>query len=275
MKNIYIIGMMAILTIGLCSCEETIQLDLEQTEPVLVIEGLVTNKPGYNYVKLSKTSPFYASGSAPLVSGAQVEVMDGKGQLFVFEEVESGWYQPGEDFVGTIGENYTLSVKVEGALHTASEIMAPVNPFDSLVYWQPPGLDDDEALENDQLYELLVYYTEPQDQENYYLFKFYRNDELIDFNGSAVFVYDDESIAENIDGLATPEYYAKGDTGKMEAFGLSRKAYRYYVDLSNNINSDGGMFSGIPANPGTNLVGGTVGYFQVSAMESVEVVIGE
>ena len=41
----------------LASCEETIPLDLEQTEPVLVIEGLVTNNPDFNYVRLSRIEP--------------------------------------------------------------------------------------------------------------------------------------------------------------------------------------------------------------------------
>ena len=266
---------LAILGFSILSCEETIQLDLDQTSSRIVIEGLLTNKLGHSYVVLTKTTPFYDEKGQPRVTGAKIEITTTEGDLIMLQETKPGLYQPPSNFVGVVGQTYVLQVEVDGQIYTATETMSAVNSFDSLTYWQPPNLDDDDAIEASQFYELLVYYTEPQGIENYYQFKFYRNQEILDFNGTGVFVYDDESIAENIEGLATPEYYALGDTGRIEVFGLSRRAFRYYMDINNNINSDGGMFSGIPANAGTNIVGDAIGYFQVSAMEDIEIVVKE
>ena len=269
-QSLFLFSFLAILSL---SCEETIRLDLDQTEPLVVIEGLVTNKPGYNYVKITKTSQFYDQGSAPAVTGAIVDVRDIEGSIVRFEERLPGFYFPPENFAGKIGDTYTLDITADGKTYQASETILPVNPFDSLTYWKPPNLDDDDAIEKEQFYELLVYYTEPQDQENYYLFKFYRNEELLDFEGTAIFAYDDEALSENIDGIATPDYYAIGDTGRIELFSITKTAFRYYRDLGNNLNNDGGLFSGIPSNAITNLSGGAIGYFQASAMESIQVTI--
>ena len=261
------------LSFTLLSCEETIQLDLDQTEPLLVIEGLFTTDPAYNYVKITKTSQFYEGNETPRVSGANVSVTSSDGETIVFAEEEPGWYFPTTDYAGKPGITYTLTIESEGQMYTATETLAAVNSFDSLTYWKPPNLDDQDALDEEQFYELLVFYTEPQDEENYYLFKFYRNEELLDFEGTAVFAFDDEALSENIEGIATPEYYALGDTGSVEVFSLSRKAFRYYLDLGNNLNNDGGLFSGIPANAGTNIVGNAIGYFQVSDMDRASIII--
>lgn len=270
MKNLILIALISLIVF---SCEETIVLDLDQTEPVLVIEGLVTNNASYNYVKLSQTGPFSSTG-IDLVSGASVLVSDQNNQQFTFAETEPGLYLPDTPLEGVVGTTYTLTVEYQGTTYTASEQMPSVNPIDSMSYLRIDDVDE-EFAEEEQFYELYLFLTEPQDEENYYLFKFYRNEEVLDFDGTSVYIFDDVIIGESIEGLATPEYYAKGDLATVEMFGVTRRAYRYFIDLSNNLNNDGGIFSGIPANAGTNIEGGAVGYFQVSALEVGELTIEE
>ena len=48
--------------LSLTACEETVVLDLEETKPKIVIEGQVTDRAGYQFVKVSKSTNFYASG---------------------------------------------------------------------------------------------------------------------------------------------------------------------------------------------------------------------
>lgn len=252
------------------NCEKTIQLDLDQTEPILVIDAMITNIEGHNYVRLTKSSPFYEKNATPRVAGAKVQIIGSDGEFINFTESTPGIYLPPTGFIGTVGQQYTLNIELDGQQYSATERMYPVNPFDSISYWKVPDLEDPEE---DRFYEMLLYYTEPQDEENYYLFKFYRNQEELNYDGTEIYAYDDEALGESINGISTPDYYAVGDTGRAEVFSLSRKAFRYYTDLYNNLNNDGGIFSGIPANAGSNIIGNAIGYFQVSAMESVEIVI--
>ena len=256
----------------LSNCEETIPLDLEQTQPVLVIEGLVTNNPAYNYVRLSESGQFYDKGQTPRVSGAEVTVTDGNGRQFSYTESEPGLYKPAEPMTGVVGQSYRLDISVNGKHYQASETMLPVQPIDSLAHDKVDDVGTDNEEEG-RFYELYMYMREPQDQENYYLFKFYRNEEVLDFDGVDIYAFDDESLAGTIDGIATPEYYALGDLAKVEIFSITRRAFRYYIDLSNTLNNDGGLFSGIPANAISNVEGEAIGYFQVSAIDVEERVI--
>ncbi len=268
MKNNLIIIVISLL---IFSCEETIQLDLEQTEPQVVIEGLITNHPVHNYVKLSQTTGFNEAGFTK-ISGASVVVTTDENQVYPFEETAPGYYTPVDEMDNQIGQTFYLSVEHLEKTYMATEQMPAVSSIDSLTYAKVSdvGEDDEEA---DRFYEMYMYTKEPQDTENYYLFKFYRNEEILDDDGTTVYIFDDVILNENIDGIATPGYYALGDTGRVEVFGVTRQAYRYYLDLSNNLNNDGGIFSGIPANAGTNIQGGAIGYFQVSAMEEEKIVI--
>ena len=83
----------------------------------------------------------------------------------------------------------------------------------------------------------------------------------------------DVGLAGKIEGFPLGVYYALGDTARVEMYNISRQAYRYYLDLNNNVGNDGGMFSGQPANVGTNIEGGALGYFQVAGLAAAEIVV--
>ncbi len=266
MKNIIII---LLSVIALSSCDEVIELDIQQAEPRLIIEALVTNQPGRQYVQLTRTIPFGAKEKVPTVSGASVSVSDAYGQVMDYTESTPGYYVPAEAFVGTPGMTYTLHVEVDGQTYTAEEVMQDVPPLDSLSVREDPEEKADPEEEG-RFYEVLIYGKEPQETENFYLFKFYRNDTLFTNDGSWIFAYDDTILGGNIQALPTPLYYAASDKARLEMYPITRQAYRYYLDLSSNINNDGGMFSGQPANVRTNIEGGALGYFQASVLHVLE-----
>lgn len=265
---------------ALYACDEPIKLDLRQVPPKTVIEAQVTDQPGRQFVKISKSVDFYASGKTPRVTDATVTVTDDLGNEYIFvhnpraHADSMGIYLPASPFTGAIGITYTLHVQADDKVYEASDKMLSVIPMDSLGY----RLNEDEEEdpnEDGKIYEILMYAKEPQDETNYYLFKFYRNDSLKFYDENDIYYSDDKFLAENIDGVATPIYYGTSDTGKVEAYSLSRVGYVYYNDLSSLLNNDaGGMFGSVPSSPRTNLSNGALGFFQVSSVtESEELMI--
>jgi hypothetical protein len=147
--------------------------------------------------------------------------------------------------------------------------------MDSLRYRINEDEQDDPKTEG-KFYELLMYTKEPQDQVNFYLFKFYRNDSLLTYSDTDIYYSDDKYLAEKIDGVESPIFYAPSDKGRVEMYSLSRVGYVFYNDLSTLLNNDGGgMFGPIPSTPRTNLSNGALGFFQVSAMNSIEIIVEE
>lgn len=263
----------------LFSCEEATQLDLRQTPSKIVIEGLLTNRAAYQSVTISRSTDFYGSGQTPRVENALVKISDDAGSEFTFfhnprnHPDSMGIYIPEIGFTGEIGKTYMLQVNVDGEVYEATDKLFSVIPIDSLKFQINEDQQED-PNEPGKIYELLIFAREPQDQENYYLFKYYRNDSLTIYNPNHIYYSDDELLGERIDGVPSPVYFASNDKARLEVYSLTRNGYIFYNDLSSLLNSDGGgMFGPIPASPRTNLSNGALGFFQVSAVQDKETYI--
>lgn len=275
--RLIIIIIFAVFT--LMSCEEAVHLDLDQTQPKIVIEAFVTDKPGYQRVKITRSADFYSTGQTPRITNAAITVKDDLGEIFHFvhnpnnHKDSAGIYIPQVPFVGKIGRTYMLTVNINEELFEAHDKLVSVIPMDSLKY-QINEDEEEDPEKRGKIYELLMFAREPQDEKNYYLFHFYRNDSLTFDSETDIYYTDDEFLAEKIDGVASPVYYGKGDIGRVDIFSLSREGYVYYNDLSSILNNDGGgMFGPIPSSPRTNLSNDALGFFQVSAVNTSEIKI--
>ena len=277
MRNLTIL---ILLIIVLAGCDEAIKLDLNQTPPRIVIEGQVTDVPGFQFVHITNSLGFYQSGPAEPVRYAYVTITDDTGDSIKFihnphQHPDSvGYFVPTVRFAGTIGRTYTMNILIAEDTYTASDKLLRVTSFDSIGYHPNRFLDRDKPSDG-KFMELLMYAKEPQETEDNYLFKFYRNDSLIYTNRNDVYIFNDYGVGERIDGVASPVYYAPGDKARVEMYSISRDGYLFFNDLGTIMNSDGGMFSPPPANPRSNITGGALGFFQVSAMTSAGLTLKE
>jgi hypothetical protein len=261
------------------SCEESITLDLRQTEPRVVIEAQVTNQAGYQFVKVTQSVGFYQNGATPRITNAVVSVTDDLGNVVNYTHNprahadSAGIYLPEVPFTGTIGRTYSLSVQVNGTTYEATDRLNDVIPVDSLGY-KVNEFQEEDPEEEGKIYEILMFAREPQNEANFYLFKFYRNDSLTYTNDTDIYYSDDELLAENINGVSSPVYFGTNDFAKVEIYSISRVGYVYFNDLWSILNNDGGgMFGPVPAMPRTNLSNDAIGFFQVSAVKSKTVKI--
>ena len=260
-------------------CEEVIELDVDQTPPQYVIEGLITDELTDHYVKISTSTDFYDPAATPGVSEASVSVSDDRGQPYVLEESET---EPGRytaRFRGEVGRTYTMQATLpDGEVFTATDQMRPVISIDSLT-WEVDEAAQEDPEEPGLFYDVRIFAAEPQATVDYYLFKFYRNDSLQNFDSeTGLFYSDDELLGEYIYGLEAPVYFRAGDVGAITTYSISRPAFLFYGDLDNTLNGDGGMLSPSPANPRTNIVHDRspgLGFFQVSAVTRATLVVGE
>ncbi len=277
-RNIFTIASIVSLSLVLASCEETVLLDLDQTPERLVIEGQVTNKRGRQYVRVTKNANFYQNGSTVRVATAQVSVRDDAGGQVVFthnprgHSDSTGYYLPPAGYVGVIDRTYTLNVQLDGKTYEASDKLLRVSTLDSLAY-RPNFFRERDQPSDGKIYELLIYAKEPQDTEDNYLIKYYRNDSLVYNRQSDVYILNDYGVGENIDGVPSSVYYNIGDKARVEMYSVTREGFLFYSDLATILNGDGGMFSPPPANPRTNIKGGALGFFQVSAMHDREILL--
>jgi len=131
------------LFILLMTCVEPFRpsLDEQDTQNLLVVEGLITDEPGPFRVSLTSTIPVYdewntVNSDYPPVSGAAVQIVDDKGNSYLLYENEAGWYETEEkNLQGFPGNNYTLMISTpDGRQYESSTILMQETPEIDSVY---------------------------------------------------------------------------------------------------------------------------------------------
>jgi hypothetical protein len=250
------------------SCQEVVEIDVNEGGAKLVVDGLITNNMGESYIKLSTTQDLFSAEEPPKVSDATVTISDNLGNSFSFNLTEPGLYQ-NTSFQGIEGRDYTLLINYSGQNYSATSTLLPVSDIDSLKYAYLP-----KTTFTKEGYHVFLFAKEPKNETNFYRFLVYENDSL--YNGTFdLFVRSDEIVDEYIMGADMGYVFQKGDTVKIEMQSLTKHAYEYYTNLLNVLSNDGGLFSSPPVNPKTNLSNGAIGIFRASGSSAKEIIIKE
>jgi len=138
MENLKKYFAFSLLLVFLGSCQDVVDVDLEQGTPQLVVDAWLNDLDVTQKIRLRTTSPFFDNSPAPAVRGAIVTVVDNNGTSFLFQDIndngEYTWEPTGGQTFGTIGNSYTLNVEFNGKTYTANSSMNRVPPVDSITW---------------------------------------------------------------------------------------------------------------------------------------------
>jgi hypothetical protein len=127
-----------LLLVGLVSCVDQIELDLQKENQNLAINGFITNFPDPYLVFIRYAGNYGESVQEENpVTGAQVQIISSNGSLANLEEIRSGVYETNpSNFVGQVGNRYHLAVVLPDGSHYISEPeeLLPVPPIFDLNY---------------------------------------------------------------------------------------------------------------------------------------------
>ena len=256
---IYLFSLMILFT----SCEKVIELDLENTEPTLVIEGNITNQPGPYYVKLTKTLPFEQTGIYPGVENAQVIISDNSGISDTLKYIENGIYATSK-LEGKEGSTYNLVVKSEGKTYEAKSTMPQNVPFEAIRINKFTFAGEDQNV-------VIPIYKDPTSLGNNYNFILTVNDTL----DNTYLVWNDNTNngVENQRPLRSNNgNLQSGDQVVIEMQSVDMSAYQFYFTLS-QIASGGPGGGTTPSNPPNNISGGALGLFSAHTTQPRQIVI--
>lgn len=103
-----------LLLVSLSSCVEEFQPKLDDTDPLLVIDGKITNQPGPYTIKLSRSTGLDIQ-DVEVVSGADVRIQEENSGEVLLEEIAPGSYQTEANALqGQIGKSYKLKINIQG-----------------------------------------------------------------------------------------------------------------------------------------------------------------
>jgi len=253
-------------TMGFSSCTKEINIDLNSSDPKIVIEGDITDEPGPYFVKISKTVNFSEANNYPGVSNALVIVSDNTGTIDTLSDMGSGIYKTAK-IVGTPGNTYNLSVTIDGKSYSASSTMPAKVSLDSIRFnlFSGPGGSTDN-------YTVIPVFLDPATRGNAYRFLQTVDGEL---DGSYIVINDYVTNGTvNQRPIFSQGVEAKlGKSITVEMRCIDAATYTYFYALSQI--AGGGPGGGTtPSNPPNNISGNmALGLFTAYTTQKVTQIV--
>ena len=257
-----------LLAISTWSCQEEVLLPLgEKEEAVPTIEGVWSDQPSFNNVKITLSKDYFDSLNIEVINDAEVSItVKGSNRVIPFLYIgASRNYRPVNPVErAKVGETYQLNVKWKDNIYLSEGLMLEPPKVDSIT-WS----FEEERLFRDEGYYIKVYGKIPFEDDNNYRIKVVENDTLKNQREDYLLFDDTFGLEFFEEGLELGYAFEENDKVRLELYRLNRDAYDYLNQLVNLLFNDGGLFSPPPQNPDTNikvLQGDpeVLGYFVVS-----------
>jgi hypothetical protein len=307
MKPINTIKILSVLLL-FSSCITQFVPETTETQELLVVEGLLTDQPEPNIVKLSKSMPLGKKSNVIPLSSCTVYITDDLGNTTSLYQTEPGTYATDPSiFRGIVGRKYTLKIFTNGSMpggysyQSLPMEMKPVPPIDSLYYekllLQPPvgALPSQEGCK--------IYIDTHDEADNC---KFYRWDysETWEFRlpfsypvnttcwftagSSAINVKNTSILSENLI-IGFPLIYINNESDRLKEkysilvnqYSVSQDEFDYWEKLQNFTEEVGSLYDIVPSSIPSNIscienpAEMALGYFSVSARASKRLMIDE
>ena len=277
------------------SCEDDIDVNLEEGDPLLVVDAWVNDLPEDQVILLSLTQSYFSEEDAPAVTNALVSITDDEGTRYDFTERNEGEYVWSPTVLvpsfGEVSTSYTLTVRMEsGEEYRAFSTMNRVPLVDSVTF----------KFEEETLFLPDSYLAEFWSRDligvgDTYWIRAYKNGEFLNLPSDITIAYDAgisqgdgdtdgrvflQPIREGINPDIEDEDgdqlspYAIGDSVYVEIHSITNEAFDYLLEVSTQTDRPGGfaeLFSQPLANVPTNIVHANgdnpaVGFFNTASV---------
>lgn len=287
MKKLFLF---VLLVSAMFSCREDIIIDLEEGEPLVGVEGSITDEYKRHEVILSYTADFYNADQIRMIEGARVAVTDGVDTIPYLEQTDQPGHYLTDSVAGVKKTLYTLLVDVPdefgGFKHYYAEsyMNDNIEEIDSIVLKNSSAFPALPMM--DTIYFLYPYFQSLPDRSIVYTFKVYedgvpQNDTLLRMNAipmagyAGYYVNGPEMLQNNMEipvSMFTISELHDGEVIHFDLLSIPRDfmLFLYSVRLSMGNNP----MMGPPSNVMTNIQpkGSAVGWFHAASVVSKEMV---
>jgi hypothetical protein len=272
---------------GLSSCEDVIQVKLDEGQPIVTIDAFVNDLRQSQKIRLTYTGGYFSQKPNDPVTGASVKVTDlTSGVTFNFSDSGNGDYIlpiNAGDTLGYVGHDYRLDVIHQGITYTSTSHMNRTAFIDSIdVKKDSSGFSDKKG------YRCSFFGIDPPGATpDYYWVRSYRNGVFFG-KGGQINTSENGGGGEGTDGLffippvaegVTPfgEYFQPGDVCRIEILSINKETYNFLDQVATQT-TNSGLFATTPENVKSNISSNStkvkvVGWFCMSAVAWKEKVV--
>lgn len=256
-----------IFIVLLTSCEDVIDIDLNSTDPALVIESTIL-KGGFCKASLSYTSDYFSDETPQIVEDALIRLINTQGEVDTLVHINNGLYI-GNLLAGKENQEYDLLVEVDRVVYHGKSTLP-----------KAPVILNIESIESeyfgsfigDSVYELSITFVRGDNDSQYFLVNTaIFEDGSITFGDYDFFKYEP---SEALEQTFTPqgEFVEVDDTVLVFMYATDEDTYNYYLDL---VESDSGGPGSTPYNPYSNIYPQVLGYFGAMSRDIYQLIVEE
>lgn len=276
-------------------CDDLINVELDPTKDVLVIDAFITDASETQTIRLSKAQDYFSSNPYETVENATITITE-EGtatNTYTFVGQGEGLYSwepnTGEGF-GVEGNIYKLSVELDGVMYTAETAKARVPQIDSITFSY-----EEEGFGFDGGYFAEFFALDPEGEGDFYWIKSWKNGQysnkpseinlaydaaFSEGSDNEIFIYPIRvsitPIDVDEDGNTLPPLLDQ-DSMYVELHSLSEATYDYLQQVQIQSDRPGGfgeLFASPLTNVPTNITNETneglvQGFFNVAAVSSL------
>jgi len=264
----YILTVITILTIATTGCYEPSDIDaFDSGEPAIVIEGLITDHDSTSTVTVSRSVSAKDTNDYLPVNNALVLLRDDMGNSAQLENIGNGKYQTSE-IIGIPEHEYLLTVEVDGMRYNSIELMPKAFDIDSIIV----EYKNSRTLFDTIGYYISVFTPKIKDTIQYYRIEIEKNNKQL--NGYSNLWLFEDSHEKNFFRMDITHDFELGDTVIVKVFSISPSIYEYLFGLSKQFSVNFSNIQPPLTNPESNINPTALGYFQVSSVNTYQIVIG-
>ncbi len=241
------------ITFTLFSCQKVIDVDLNESNPTPVFEGIYSAEDSTVYVQLSLTSSYFNSDPSTSIDAAVVTIVDGSGVSSAVPSIGNGMYVL-ENYIPNFNTTYILSIDYDGTTYEAESDLPDSVSLEEITYDYFAGF-----FGSDPGYLINLNFYDPVGLGNYYAAVLTVNGE--EFGALTDLITQDDQFTDGnlvTRPLFSDELAQIGDTIGLELRTIDEDVY-YYINETQSI--AGGNASAAPANPTSNWNNDALGFF--------------
>jgi hypothetical protein len=293
MKNIIKFLLFNASLIALSSCEDVVQIKLDEGSKLYVIDAFVNNLRTNQTIRVLNNDTYFSNSEPAPVTNASVILKDLTTNTdYTFNYTSKGNYVftlAPTDTISKIGHQYELNITIDGSTYRSLFLQKRTASLDTILAIYNEG--DGGFGSPNPFYECFLGARDKVDNNpDYYLIKTFRNDTLFDEPSDLNTCIDGTGAeltnAGGADTLAfTPpaiflgfERYKLGDKCKVEIHSISRETNNFLIQAVAQI-QNGGLFATTPENVRTNIITPSeaktkaVGWFNMATVVSKTILV--
>jgi hypothetical protein len=279
-------ALLALSGLWLSACTDVISVDLPDSEPLVVIDGRMTDLDPVR-VKLTATANYFSQQQTPRIQGARVSLWADGVELAVLNEDSAGYYSA--NVLAQDGPNYSILVETDesdpilgaGVWESLSEKLPRSLGIDTFYV----GFLSDDPPFMDGWYTYLEF-SDPAGMGDKYRLRRTRNDSILDSPFDLSVFQDEFWDGRSFNGIDLPALRLDGplDSGtlfEIELAGISQRYFSYIALLAEQTAQVGGTFDPPPAPLSGNIrdrqIAGklALGYFSVQKVSRASAIVPE